>query len=154
MTGDGHVRICGSPGAKFPRATRLREGDREVGALCFIDSEKATQDNPDGCSVARLCRVLSVHRSALKSRTSPPTSPMTKATSLQARTGRRAAMRVDTVMLKRWYVFLVLEIGTRAVHVLGVTARPTAAWAAQLAGNLCPTSASVRTVEPSAPTGC
>ncbi|WP_327287962.1 IS3 family transposase [Streptomyces sp. NBC_01198] len=29
----------------------------------FIDAEKATEENPDGYSVARLCRVLSFHRS-------------------------------------------------------------------------------------------
>jgi hypothetical protein len=30
----------------------------------FIDAEKATDDNPDGYSAARLCRMLGINRSA------------------------------------------------------------------------------------------
>ena len=43
---------------------------------------------------------------------------------------------VETVLLKRLHVLVFIEHATRRLHLAGVTARPTAAWAVRQARNL------------------
>jgi hypothetical protein len=48
----------------------------------------------------------------------------------------RGFLVVETVLLRRLYVLVLIEHGTRRLHAAGVTAHPTGAWAVQQARNL------------------
>ena len=49
---------------------------------------------------------------------------------------------VDTVLLKRLYVLVFIEHGTRRMHIGGITANPTGEWTVQQAATLPSTSVS------------
>lgn len=54
---------------------------------------------------------------------------------------------VDTVLFRRLYVLVFIELATRQVHLAGITANPTGEWATQQARNMI--EAFVERTEPS-----
>ena len=76
--------------------------------------------------IVTLGTLLAWHRRLVKQRWTYPTT-----------TGRPPVpAEIRDLVLRRLYVFFVMEIETRRVHILGVTTNPTGAWTSQQARNL------------------
>src|SRR5215469_11967213 len=119
------------PPALGPNAWVLRR-DR-LGGLIREYVQVAYGDRVSGTHTGRVLRRLRIPPAPQRSRSTWRQFLRTQASILLA----CDFFHVDcAVTLRRVYVFFVIEVGTRYVHVLGVTAHPDGAWTVQQARNL------------------
>jgi transposase InsO family protein len=130
----------------YPAAGRRRGLDPEVVDLVL----RLARDNPcwGYMRIVGECRKLGVAVSATSIRTilrrhrlgpAPRRGGPSWTEFLRAQAAGMLAcdfLTVETVGLTRLYVFFVIEVEHRRVHLVGVTAHPTGAWVTQAARNL------------------
>jgi hypothetical protein len=130
----------------YPAAGRRRGLDPEVVDLVL----RLARDNPcwGYMRIVGACRKLGVAVSATSIRTilrrhrlgpAPRRGGPSWTEFLRAQAAGMLAcdfLTVETVGLTRLYVFFVIEVEHRRVHLVGVTAHPTGAWVTQAARNL------------------
>jgi putative transposase len=131
----------------YPKTGRDRRGlDDEVVALVV----RLARENPRWgyLRIVGQCRILGVRVSATSVRRilrrhglgpAPRRGGPTGTEFLRARASGLLAtdfFMMETVGLARLYVLFVVEVQTRYVHLLGITAHPPGAWVAQQARNL------------------
>ena len=131
----------------YPRTGREQRGlDEAVVALVV----RLARENPRWgyLRIVGECRALGVRVSATSVRRilrrhglgpAPRRGGPTWSQFLRAQAGGLLAtdfFTVETVGLTRLYVLFVVEVQSRAVHLVGITAHPTGAWVAQQARNL------------------
>ena len=116
------------PQARDPHRHR-QSGAGGTGGCKANSSSSATGSQPPRCG--RSCMTPGSTRAPR--RTGPTWKQFLTA---QAR-GILAAdfVHVDTVLLRRLYALIVIEHGTRRVHLAGITANPDGAWTTQAARN-------------------
>src|SRR5215470_3947776 len=125
---DGQLQGASCTSSSFASPERTRVGAFVASrASCSSSATVALTRPCKGCCAATACS----RRRAAASAPGASSSTSTATGSWPA-----TFFTVDTVWLSRLYVLFFLEVGSRRVHLAGVTAHPTGQWVAQQARNV------------------
>ena len=114
--------------------TRYPHGYGQSGAGAPARARRARQARPPDRCLHRVADPSCCRDQSRARRTGPTWQQFLTAQAL----GILAAdfVHVDTVLLRRLYALIVIEHGTRRVHLAGITASPDGAWTTQAARHL------------------